>query len=302
MHPDQVAYFHFTAPQRVDKAVQSLEGILLGIAADGIIHKHEIELLHAWLSEHQDLVNRPVFDELALHVRQTLEDSVIDPEEAKDLLWLCARYREGNEYFDAITADIQRLHGMVFGIGSDGKISEQELRGLSGWIEEHEHLQTYWPYDEIGSLITSVLSDGVIDPQEHQELLAFFGEFGNFSEHRALSDQMQSVLNDAKTPVKGLCAVCPVIEFDGRVFCFTGSSKKATRKQFAARVESLGGQFCNSVSLKTNYLVIGGEGNSAWAYSCYGRKVEEAMKIRRTGGTVLLVHEFDFWDAVADRP
>ena len=54
------------------------------------------------------------------------------------------------------------------------------------------------------------------------------------------------------------------------------------------------------VSRYLNYLVIGAEGNPCWSYACYGRKVEKAVELRRAGAQILLVHENDFHDAVAD--
>ncbi len=51
---------------------------------------------------------------------------------------------------------------------------------------------------------------------------------------------------------------------------------------------------------KVHYVVIGAEGNQCWAYSCYGRKVEKAIKLRKEGVRVVIVHELDFHDAVAN--
>ena len=41
-------------------------------------------------------------------------------------------------------------------------------------------------------------------------------------------------------------------------------------------------------------------GPPCWAYSCYGRKIEEAMELRKSGAHVQIVNETDFWDAVWD--
>ena len=49
---------------------------------------------------------------------------------------------------------------------------------------------------------------------------------------------------------------------------------------------------------KTNYLIIGSEGNTCWAFSCYGRKVEKAMEMRKNGVNIVLVNEIDFWDSI----
>jgi hypothetical protein len=62
----------------------------------------------------------------------------------------------------------------------------------------------------------------------------------------------------------------------------------------------LGGEFVSSVTAKVKYLVIGAEGNPCWTYACYGRKVEKAVELRKSGVRLLIIHENDFHDAVAD--
>ena len=54
------------------------------------------------------------------------------------------------------------------------------------------------------------------------------------------------------------------------------------------------------VAKQTEFLVISAKGNPCWAFSCYGRKVEKAVKLRKKGHAIVIVHESDFWDAVED--
>ncbi|GMA55471.1 hypothetical protein GCM10025857_68280 [Alicyclobacillus contaminans] len=53
------------------------------------------------------------------------------------------------------------------------------------------------------------------------------------------------------------------------------------------------------MTVDTDYLVVGDQGNPCWAFSCYGRKVEKAVKLRKQGRRILIIHEVDFWDALA---
>lgn len=94
--------------------------------------------------------------------------------------------------------------------------------------------------------------------------------------------------------------MCPEVTFEGKVFCFTGESYRASRTEMGNVVKELGGQVRSGVSAKTNYLVVGNAGNPCWAYSCYGRKIEDAMQLRKEGGSVIIVNETDFWDAADD--
>ncbi len=74
----------------------------------------------------------------------------------------------------------------------------------------------------------------------------------------------------------------------------------SSRKYLAGVVEELGGKFHPRLTDDSHYLVVGADGNPCWAYACYGRKVEDAVKRRRKGPQLIIVHEYDFWDAVAD--
>ena len=89
------------------------------------------------------------------------------------------------------------------------------------------------------------------------------------------------------------------IEIEGKIFCFTGSSEKASRKEIAANIQKHGGVFTPSVTQKTDYLIVGNEGNPCWAFSCYGRKVEKAVGLRKKGINIQIVNEDDFWNALA---
>ena len=66
-------------------------------------------------------------------------------------------------------------------------------------------------------------------------------------------------------------------------------------------IASLGGTLRSSVFAKTDYLIVGNSGNPCWAYACYGRKIEEAVTLRRAGAKTIIVNETDFWDAVDDK-
>lgn len=296
MHPDHLQYAKFTTRAQLEKSVNSLLGIIEGISIDGAINASEYGFLRLWLNEHAELQDRHPFNELVPVVQAAMADGVLTQDEQEDIIWLCERLRS-TEYYDKTTADLQRLHAMLGGIVADGLISEEELRGLSSWLEDHEHLKTCWPYDEIGSLITAVLADRKIDEQEHKMLKDFFSEFIAVLDGRTI---VSPSISEGTTLV-GLCAVCPEIEFNGSKFCFTGASTRYTRLQLVETVSRLGGEVVPSMSAKVRYLVIGAEGNPCWAYACYGRKVEKAVELRKSGVRLLIVHENDFHDAVADR-
>jgi hypothetical protein len=297
MHPDHLPYANYMTRANMEKALNSLSGILEGIAIDGKITKQESEFLQFWIRDNADVLDLHPCNEFLPLVQVALENSWFGPEERENLQWLFDRLRSSG-YYSQTTADLQRLHAIVAGIVIDGTVTEQELRELSHWLRDHSHLATCWPYDEIDSLVTAVMADGKIDEKEHGVLRAFFSEFVAIGTEQTILNPLVS--DEYSCTVTGLCATSPSIKFDGSKFCFTGASLRYSRAQVQELVERLGGIFRTTVSPKIDYLVIGADGNPCWAYACYGRKVEQAVKLRKEGSRILLVHESDFHDAVAD--
>ncbi|MCA9232145.1 MAG: hypothetical protein KDA57_15965 [Planctomycetales bacterium] len=287
-------YLVFTGRQRLDTAMHTLDGLVQGIVADGKVTDSEVASISAWLGRHLEFSNRHPFNEVIPRVQAIVADGRIDEEERADLLWLCEKFKTDNQFYDSVTADMQRLHGFLSGIIADSLITEDELSSLAAWIDDHPELRSCWPYDELDSIISMVMEDGKIDPQEHEALMQFFSEFTNSPQRKAVGSL------DRESTVSGVCAMCPEISFDERYFCFTGSSDRSTRDGISEVVTALGGGFHKNLRNDTHYLVIGAKGNPCWAYACYGRKVEDAVQRRRNGQRILIVHEFDFWDAVED--
>lgn len=280
----------------LDKSIGMLAGLLDGITIDRVLVDSEVAAVRGWLSEHVAFADRHPFNEIMPRLVEALKDGKITKEERQDLVWLCDRITNGAEKYDAITADIQHLHGLLAGLLADGKITKDELVGLRDWQDERQGLLGVYPYDEVRSLITSVLADGVVDDEEQQQLIRFFGQF--------VGDRSEKVLGNPEILVGGtlqaVCAACPEISFSGKVFCFTGESSRVSRSELESLVERHDGKASRTVTRKVDYLVVGDEGNDCWAFSCYGRKVEKAIELRKAGGRILIVHENDFWDAAAD--
>lgn len=283
LNEDNVGYLHFTGPMRIEKQLHTLEGLLTGLAADGAVTAKEVAALAGWTKQNQEFRSRHPFTEILPQLENALRDGVLDDEERADLLWMCDSLKPSKAPFCKITVDLQRLHGILGGIAADGEITVDELQSLQSWLEGHEHLKACWPFDEIESIIMTVLRDGQISEQEHRGLLTFFNEFANFGEHRAIDIPE----NWDEFTIQGVCSVCPEIVFDERMFCFTGKSERYTRKKFAEIISSRGGFFSNTVNHDVDYLIIGADGNPCWAFACYGRKVEQAISNRRNGHNIL---------------
>lgn len=299
--PDNLSYLRFTGPSQRDKAVHTLEGILGGMWIDGHLNPEEVKELREWCSDNQRLIKRPPFSEIIPRLLAALEDGNIDSEEYADIKWVVANSKVENEYFDAVTSDIQHLHGFLHGITSDRKIDKAELEGLQNWILSKDYLKGLYPYDEIESLIVGTLSDGKIDPEEHSALLAYFSDFVSYSLSKRVARGVEVARGDSIPIISraGICAVDPEIVVRERLFVFTGVSEKGSRKEIAEKIAHHGGELTENLT-NSHYLIVGNMGNPAWAFACYGRKVEKAMQMRKAGKKITIVNEVDLWDILTE--
>lgn len=287
----------YTCKAEFDKALFTLKGILEGILIDDEInHDEALELLN-WLSVNEALEKYKPFDSIIESLKAILEDGYIDEDEKEDLIWLSGQFSEHGKYYDIITKSVQTLQGICHGILADNRINEAEVAGIISWIEDHEFLEGTYPYDELRTLLNSILADMVITSDELNRLKAFLGEFVDCTVSYNVSqteiDELRSLYN-----IGGLCALHPNVIIQDHNFCFTGESSKASRHEIEQIIIEHGGIFAKSVSGKTDYLVIGDHGSDAWVFACYGRKVEKALEIRKKGGKVVILNENDFWNVL----
>lgn len=262
---------------------------------DKIVNEKEISELLKWSEIHHDLINRNPFREFMLMINELIKEKSDKKEAVEDLFWLCQKYENSDFFYDAITSDLQTLHGVCHGIMADGEVTHEEILALNGWLAEHTHLIKHYPYDEICTIISLILEDGKVTEFERNRIEAFFTEFINIS-----NDEIRNKIeNDIKNiDISFICSKNVRPEFDGTTFCFTGISSMGTRDEIAQQIEYLGAHFSNSVSSKTNYLIIGETDNPCWAYACYGRKVEKAMSLRKEGKQIVIMKESDFWKTI----
>jgi hypothetical protein len=294
---EELSYRVFTAKSENDKAINSLKGLLLGISLDKEVHDSEIIELNKWVEKHKALIQKNPFREFMQIIQLSINNGIPNNEVIEDLYWLCQKYEEGNYYYNAVTADLQTLQGICHGILADGKINDKEIYDLNKWLGQNEHLTTYYPYDELRSLLLSITSDYKVDEEERLVLQAYFNQFVKL--HDSEMDKKVRA-ETSEIHISGLCTSEPDVDFDGKIFCVTGVLNSCGRNELLKRIENLGGIPSNTVTKKTDYLIVGDNGNPAWAFACYGRKVEKAISMRKEGYTITLIHEFDFFDIIED--
>lgn len=286
----------FTTKSETDKAFRTLEGILKGIALDKIVNIREIHELKQWCATHVNFLNRHPFSEAIPMIMGIIEDNELDEEEYEDLLWLTESITGNSRYYDVITGDLQILQGIIHGILADNVITQNEVIELERWMENNQQLVGTFPYDEIFSLVKAILADEKVTLEEANMLKAFFADFIPSEETTINIQELNALKKEMK--ISGICSTNPRIYFDNRCFCFTGASERAKRADIERIINERGSRFSNNVTKNLDYLIIGNAGNPCWTFSCYGRKVEQAIEMRKNGANLVIVNENDFWNVI----
>lgn len=292
-------YRHFTGPAELHKAINTLRGLVAGITTDAKINVNEIEELTNWCLLHAHLESKHPFNELLPKIRNAYQDGILDESEASDIIWLCNNFVSDSKYYELQASSLQFLFGLLHGIMADEVITDDEIKKLNEWLIANDFLEGTYPFDEIRSLVSSILLDGIITNEERDILMALIGEFIDTSVSYNINKKILDELKE-KYSLSGICSNCKEIDFSDKLFCFTGKSSRSSRNEIAATIEQLGGIFKDRIVKDTAFLVVGIEGNPCWIYSCYGRKIEQAVEMRKNGSKIKIISEIDFWDIVDD--
>jgi hypothetical protein len=271
------------------RLANELDGILQGIRADGRIDELERDRLARWLEVNEPFAELRPFRELKARITVALSDGVLTLEECDDLLFVTQKLTTVNPYFDALRSGIQVLLGLLAGIVANRRASPEELQAIASWSDEWSHLQGLWPFDEAVSIATHLINSNAPPDERYSYLRAMVDQFPLAGEYEE---------SWAPPLIQGICAVDPQLIFPEKCYVFTGASARGERKILEQRVMELGGRAHGRVTRDVDYLIVCDETCPHWAFSCYGRKVEQAYKLRRDGHPIVIAHELDFWDAL----
>ena len=149
----------------------------MGINLDNIVNDNEIAELKNWCNINEDFLLKSPFSEIVPMIKNNLEINKI--ETINDIVWVCKNISNANFFYDDITSRIQLLQGIIHGILSDGVITKDELIGLKIWLNDNSHLKSFYPYDEIYTLLLDILNDEIFPKEKLDYIKLFFTTFIN---------------------------------------------------------------------------------------------------------------------------
>ena len=198
------------------------------------------------------------------------------PEEIKPELYLYENAEKSNfcgkfieEMYSEKTRTMQKLQQIVIEIIADNNISDEEICELKEWLEKHEELKGYYPFDKIFEVVEDVMLDGFMDANEKQMLLNILDAF--------INPQTENT----------------EINFDGKTVCLSGEFYYCSKKQVEDFLVEKGAVIAKSVTGKLDVLILGEAGSAAWKYGNYGSKYEKACQLNEKGKAIIIVKESD---------
>lgn len=170
------------------------------------------------------------------------------------------------------------LNGILSGIACDDILVEAEVDYLQKWLDDNAELRGNYPYDKIYSTLSNALSDGILTNSELNYMLNLFKQVTN--------------------PIDESACNCDRLDVNGKNICLSGEFDYGSKADVNALLISRGACIHDNVVQKTDVLVVGGQGSSAWSASNYGNKVKKALEMQGKGSGILLFREADFFTAI----
>lgn len=88
------------------------------------------------------------------------------------------------------------------------------------------------------------------------------------------------------------------IKFENKCFCFTGGIAELKRTQAEREVRARNGFSQSVINKQLDYLVLGSIPSSGWKHGDFGRKIEKAKELIKTGAKLKIISEKDFMEAL----
>lgn len=170
------------------------------------------------------------------------------------------------------------LNGILSGITCDNILVEAEVNYLQNWLDDNAELQGNYPYDKIFSTLSDALADDILTKSELNYMLSLFKQVTN--------------------PVDESSCNCDRLDINGKTICLSGEFDFGSKAEVNSLLISRGAYIHTTLVQKTDILLVGGQGSTAWSAGNYGNKVKKALEMQGKGSGVLLFREADFFMAI----
>lgn len=178
---------------------------------------------------------------------------------------------------------LSELLGLCKGMICDGTVNEAEAGGLRRWVAGNTAMLREYPGSVLAERLERIYADGRVDPEEQRELSDFLLDLTGETAEREQPMNLSTRLPLDVPP--------PPVLFQGQEYVFTGKMLYGTRRRCEEVATARGATVHNTVTKRTNYLVVGPIASAAWLESTHGRKILSAVELRASGHPIRIVAE-----------
>lgn len=289
----ETEYSKFNYVRNKDKLLTNLISLIDGILSDGKVTQNEVLFLDTWLMEAEVISRNYCVRAIRNRAADILADGVATETELKffkaDLLKIQQQILD-TPSLDLYSEEADRhlLEGLCKGMLADHQLLDEEIKYLSWWLTSNGALKNNYPGKELYQLVTEILKDGVITPEERESLKEGLVAFTGCDLANGVVDGMSTRL-----PIDDIES----LDLSGAVVCLTGDFLHGKRSKCKADIEAAGAKVCDSVTMKISYLIVGTLSSKDWMYQSHGRKIEKAVDYRDNKNIPLKIISEEQWQS-----
>lgn len=185
---------------------------------------------------------------------------------------------------------VEHMIGLVTGVIADRNLHDLEIQLLRTWLDENSLVTQTWPGFVVARKVEEVMADGIITEAERAHLLSVLRELAaaDFGITGCSSPEVAALpINDVVTVILKNAGVCHTGEF---LFGTRAACERITLKA--------GGMPVDSVTRRTDLLVVGTRVSPNWAHTSFGRKIQKAAELQESGHPIEIISERRWIDAM----
>ena len=174
------------------------------------------------------------------------------------------------------------LIGICRGLIADKVVNEEEAAFLKSWLNNYRKAASRWPGNVIAARLDKIFEDGIIDPEEREDLFNLLLE---------VTGEPAALLSSNRSTTLPFTKPAPPISFSNQYFCLTGRFAWGSQAHCKVEIKSRGGRTQLSVTHATNFLVIGTIVSTDWVHSKHRQTIEHAVELVGRNYPITIVSE-----------
>lgn len=164
------------------------------------------------------------------------------------------------------TLALKELELLVNALVSKETFGNDEIEIIKFWLNKHDDLKNKYPFYDFNKIIDEYDINKSIKEVKHN---------------------IQNIIN----PIQKNILPQKEINFTEKHVCLTGNFLYGSKSIVEDFIKNKGGIIDKAVRKKTDYLIVGGDGNKNWIAGNYGSKVKKAIEFNNHGGNIQIIDE-----------